>query len=109
MHESLQLRVTQYIRSNLADPGLSAAQIAAAHHISVRHLYNVLAAAGISLGDWIRTQRLEAVRNDLSRPAARAIPIAVTARRWGFRDPSHFGRLFRAAYGVSPRTWRDNA
>jgi AraC-like DNA-binding protein len=107
MHESLQLRITQYIRASLADPDLTAAKIAAAHHISVRHLYNVLGAAGISLGDWIRTQRLEAARDDLARAGARLTPIATTARRWGFRDPSHFGRLFRAAYGMSPREWRD--
>ena len=107
MHESLHLRIAEYVRSHLGEPGLSAAQIAAAHHISVRYLYQVLAAAGIPLGAWIRGQRLEGSRLDLSRPGARLTPIAAVARRWGFADPSSFGRSFRAAYGMSPREWRD--
>ena len=58
-HATLQLRIMEYVRAHLREPRLSAAQIAAEHHISVRHLYKVLAANGISLGDWIRTHRLQ--------------------------------------------------
>ena len=104
---TLQLRILEYARAHLADPNLSATQIAAEHHISVRHLYDVLAKGGISLGDWVRTQRLEACRTELSRPGARAVTIGAVAHRWGFGDPSSFGRLFRAAYGLSPREWRE--
>ena len=106
-HGTLRLRIVEYMRAHLGDPNLSAAQIASAHHISVRHLYNVLGEAGISLGDWIRTHRLEACRNALSYPAGQSVVIAPLARRWGFRDVSSFGRSFRAAYGMSPREWRD--
>jgi AraC-like DNA-binding protein len=105
-HATLQLRILEYVRAHLPDPDLNAAQIAAAHHISVRHLYNVLGAGGISLGDWIRTRRLEECRNALARPG-QSIAIGRLARRWGFRDASSFGRSFRAAYGMSPRAWRD--
>ena len=62
------LRILEYARAHLPEPGLNAAQIAAAHHISVRHLYNILARGGISLGDWMRTRRLEGCRDELSRP-----------------------------------------
>ncbi|NUR95103.1 MAG: helix-turn-helix domain-containing protein [Kribbellaceae bacterium] len=103
---TLRLRILEYVRAHLGDPGLNAGQIAAEHHISVRHLYNVLAAGGISLGDWIRDQRLEGAREDLARPGLRSLTIATIARRWGFTDPSSFGRVFRAAYGLSPREWR---
>jgi AraC-like DNA-binding protein len=107
MHTTLQLRILEYVRRHLGDPGLTAAQIATEHHISVRQLYKVCAAGGLSLGGWIREQRLEACRRDLSRPTAQLSPIAAVARRWGFLDASSFGRSFRAAYGVSPREWRD--
>lgn len=107
LHATLCLRVLEYARAHLGDPGLHAAEIAAAHNISVRQLYKVLAGGGISLGSWIREQRLEGCRQDLSRPTARLRPIAAVARRWGFTDPSSFGRSFRAAYGMSPRDWRD--
>ena len=91
---------------HLHEPGLNAAQIAAAHHISVRHLYNVLAHSDISLGDWIRTQRLEACRDELRRDSSRHLTIAAIAHRWGFRDTSSFGRVFRSAYGLTPSQWR---
>ncbi|WP_344845874.1 helix-turn-helix domain-containing protein [Kribbella ginsengisoli] len=106
MHASLRLRILEYVRANLRDPDLTAAQIAVEHHISVRHLYNVLAEGGISLGGWIREQRLEGCRDDLARAGLFTTPIGAIAKRWGFTDPSSFGRSFRAAYGLSPREWR---
>jgi AraC-like DNA-binding protein len=103
---SLVGRVLTYTRLHLADPGLTPQQIAAAHHVSVRHLYAVLAGAEISLAGWIRTQRLEACRIELARPLQHQVPIAVVAARWGFMDPTHFSRAFRAEFGQSPREWR---
>jgi AraC-like DNA-binding protein len=104
---TLLLRILEYARAHLPEPGLNAAQIAAAHHISVRHLYNVLARGGISLGDWIRARRLEGCRDELSRPGSRSATISSVARSRGFTDLSSFGRLFRAAYGLSPTEWRE--
>lgn len=108
-HATLQLRILEYIRAHLGDPGLGAYQIAHEHHISVRQLYKVLSAADITLGDWIRAQRLKACRDQLSRPAAQRSSIAGIARQWGFTDPSSFARMFRTAYGLSPREWRDQS
>ncbi len=105
--ETLQLQVMEYVRAHLAEHDLTAARIAAKHHISVRHLYNILARSGISLGDWVRAHRLEGCRNDLAKPGAKSVSIAFIAQRWGFRDATHFGRVFKAAYGMSPREWRD--
>ena len=106
VHATLFVRIMEYVRAHLRDPRLSAAQIAAEHHISVRHLYKVLAANGISLGDWIRTHRLEQCRNEIGAKGP-VDPLASIARRWGFTDPSSFARIFRAAYDMSPREWRD--
>jgi AraC-like DNA-binding protein len=106
LHATLQLRILEYMRAHLADPALNAAQIAAAHHISVRHLYNILGETGISLGDWIREQRLEKCRDALAHSGDQATAITHLARQWGFRDVSSFGRSFRATYGMSPREWR---
>lgn len=106
LESTLLLRILEYVRGHLAEPGLNAIQIAFAHHISVRHLYNVLAHGGISPGDWIRTQRLERCHEELSLPLVRSGNISSIARRHGFTDASSFGRLFRSAYGISPRGWR---
>ncbi|QER90455.1 helix-turn-helix domain-containing protein [Streptomyces tendae] len=107
LEATLGLRITQYILAHLADPDLSAARIAAAHNISVRHLYAVLSRSGISLGDWIRTRRLAACRRELAGPSGRLQTIAAVGRRWGFVDATHFSKVFKQAYGIPPRAWRD--
>ncbi|MFE7751994.1 helix-turn-helix domain-containing protein [Streptomyces sp. NPDC057428] len=107
LEASLSLRVTHFIQEHLADPDLSAARIAAAHGISVRHLYAVLSRSGISLGDWIRTRRLAECRRELAGPDGRLRTIAAVGRRWGFVDATHFSKVFKRTYGVSPRAWRE--
>jgi AraC-like DNA-binding protein len=106
LEATLSLRVTQYIRMHLADPDLSAARIAAAHGISVRHLYAVLSRSGISLGDWIRARRLAECRDELAGPNGQLRTIAAIGRSWGFVDATHFSKVFKRAYGMSPRDWR---
>ncbi|MFG2324880.1 helix-turn-helix domain-containing protein [Streptomyces sp. NPDC048568] len=104
---TLGLRITQFMREHLADADLSAARIAAAHGISVRHLYAVLARSGISLGDWIRTRRLAECRRELAGPAGRRRTVAAVGRSWGFVNATHFSKIFKRTYGMSPREWRD--
>ncbi|MYY02415.1 MULTISPECIES: helix-turn-helix domain-containing protein [unclassified Streptomyces] len=107
MEATLALRIRHYVREHLAEPDLSAARIAAAHDISVRHLYAVLSRAGISLGDWIRARRLDGCKRELAGPAGRSRTVAAIGRSWGFVNATHFSRVFKDAYGMSPRTWRD--
>ena len=101
--DALLTRVMAYVRAHLTDPALSPHSIARAHSVSVRQLYKVCAAADLSLEQWIIDQRLEAARTALVSPDGRRRSIAATAHATGFRDPSHFTRRFRAAYGVTPR------
>ncbi|UMB67887.1 helix-turn-helix domain-containing protein [Mycobacterium paraterrae] len=103
--DTLAVRIMEYARHHLDDADLNAATIAAAHHISVRHLYQVLAAEGVSLADWIRMHRLEACRRALVHDSGR-LNIAGIARRYGFTNMSSFSRAFRIEYGLSPREWR---
>lgn len=39
--------------------------------------------------------------------APRSLPrrVSEVAVRWGFENPSHFNRLFKAAFGAAPRRW----
>jgi AraC-like DNA-binding protein len=104
---TVQLRILEYARTHLNDRDLCAEQIAAAHYISVRYLYKLLAESGIGLNDWIRSRRLEACRQELATTASGTI-IAAVARRHGFSNMSSFSRAFRAEYGLSPRDWRDH-
>ncbi|WP_067652078.1 helix-turn-helix domain-containing protein [Nocardia harenae] len=106
MHDALLPRIRGYIRRHLADPELSPATIARAHDISVRTLLRLCAAAEFGLEQWITTHRLDGARAELARPELRGLPVAVIARRWGFTNPSHFGRRFRELYGLTPGAWR---
>ncbi|MGY1838665.1 MULTISPECIES: helix-turn-helix domain-containing protein [unclassified Modestobacter] len=104
LDETLLARVRAWVARHLADPDLSAARIAGEHAISVRQLYRLCSAAGISLEQDVIDQRLEAARRELAGPGDR--PIATVARSWGFGDASFFSRRFRARFGMSPREWR---
>lgn len=103
-HEALVTRIEAYVRQHLADPDLAPESIAHAHHISVRQLYKLWSGRELGLAEWILHGRLEGARRDIAKDGSAG--IATVARQWGFLDPTHFGRRFRAAYGVSPREWR---
>ncbi|MGW1787858.1 helix-turn-helix domain-containing protein [Streptomyces tubercidicus] len=106
--ESL-LRIRTYIDWHLADPDLTPEAIARAHHISVRYLHKLFQLEDITVSRWIQQRRLEQCRRELSRREAEGLTIAAVAHRWGFTSASHFSRVFRAAYGVSPAEWRSSA
>jgi AraC-like DNA-binding protein len=107
-HRSLPLRLTRYIEDHLTDPQLDAGRIAAQHNISVRHLYNVWSEHELTLAQWIIRQRLERARRELA-DHGRAMTVSTAARQCGFTNIAHFGRRFRAAYGISPREWRESS
>ncbi|MFF4256824.1 helix-turn-helix domain-containing protein [Streptomyces sp. NPDC001663] len=102
-------RILGFIDRHLADPGLSPEVIASAHRISVRYLHKLFQDEGTTVGRWIQRRRLEECRRDLMHRIRRQQTIAAVAGRWGFLSATHFSRVFRAAYGMSPSQWRDSA
>jgi AraC-like DNA-binding protein len=104
--DTLVTRVETFVGQHLRDPDLTPERIARAQSVSVRQLYKAYAEAGVSLEQWVIGQRLEAARAELVTAAGRRRPVAATSRLFGFRDPSHFSRRFRAAFGLSPRDWQ---
>lgn len=105
-HSLLSAAVCEYIEANLADPALSPASIAAAHFISIRHLHNVFHESGTTVASRIRSRRLERARRDLRDPLLTAMSVSTIAARWGFLEAAHFSRIFREAFGESPRQCR---
>lgn len=103
---ALLLRVRSYIERHLDDPGLSPDDIAAAHFVSSRHLYNLFREEGATVSSWIKERRLEHCRRDLRDPLQLNRPVSAIAARWGFVDAAHLSRLLKAAYGASPREYR---
>ncbi len=104
--ESLFTRITTYIGLHLSEADLDPARIAAEHNISLRYLHMQFARQGLHVHEWIIRERLEGARRVLASNSAQTPTIAAVARRWGFADPGHFARRFRAAYGISPSEWQ---
>lgn len=108
LEDTLDLRILGYLRSHLGDRDLTVEQVAAAHHISTRHLYNVWGRAGHTQapGEWIIDQRLRWACDQLVDVDQATASIESIARRCGFADVSHFSRRFRQAFQQSPSAWR---
>lgn len=101
--ETLAVRIEVYVRMHLRDRDLGVNSIARAHGISERYVYATVARSGISLGGWIRRQRLAAAAEELR---STTVTVAEVAHRWCFADHAHFSRAFKAEYGVTPSEWR---
>nr|WP_323378317.1 helix-turn-helix domain-containing protein [Streptomyces smaragdinus] len=102
----LLVRVREHINRNLGDPDLSPESIARAHRISVRYLHRLFQGEGTTVARLIQQRRLEECGRELARRGRTTPTVSAVAQRWGFVNPAHFSRVFRAAYGVSPREWR---
>ncbi|WP_328384459.1 helix-turn-helix domain-containing protein (plasmid) [Micromonospora zamorensis] len=103
---ALRVRIDNFISRNLGDLNLSPREIAAAHHISLRTLHRLFEGEESSVAELIRLRRLDQCGRDLANPLLANVPIYAIATRWGFPDKTHFSRLFRATYGMSPQQYR---
>ncbi|WP_331769222.1 helix-turn-helix domain-containing protein (plasmid) [Embleya sp. NBC_00888] len=106
-NRALLLRIQAFIDDHLADRDLTPQAIARAHHISLRYLHKLFESEDTTVGRWIQRCRLEECRRDMARQT-NGSTIAAVAHRWGFTSAAHFSRVFRTAYGMSPREWRDS-
>ncbi|MCV7031969.1 helix-turn-helix domain-containing protein [Mycobacterium sherrisii] len=105
----LLFRVRAYIERRLGDPRLGVAEIAAAHHISIRSLQKLFETDGQTVTGWIRTRRIEHCRRDLANASLAGQSVGSIAGKWGLVDPAHFSRLFKSTYGLPPREYRAGA
>lgn len=99
----------RYIGNHLDDPALSPESVAAALNVSRRTLYASFAENGHSPFALIQRLRLEQCRRLLADPFTVDRSITRIALDQGFNDLTHFSRLFKHAYGLSPRGYRKRA
>ncbi|NIB40908.1 helix-turn-helix domain-containing protein [Pseudomaricurvus alkylphenolicus] len=102
-------RVKNFIYKHLADPQLTPDMIAQSQGISTRYLHMLFKPEGLSVGRYIQLQRLEGCKGNLENPEMNSFSATEIAFRWGFNDASHFGRCFKAQYGVTPSQYRKRA
>jgi AraC-like DNA-binding protein len=93
-----------FIASRLSDPDLDPAAVAEHCGVSRRFLHTSFSAlSDRSVAQFIRESRLQACHEALTHPRLRGRTIIEIAGDWGFEDPAHFCRLYKASFGRTPR------
>ena len=98
--------IHEYISRNLSDPELGPQSIAAANFISARYLQQIFHKQGTTISQWIRERRMSYVRRDLRDPRLGHLAISQIAASWGFVNPAHFSKAFRADVGETASEFR---
>jgi AraC-like DNA-binding protein len=94
------------IDSTLTNPELKQGDIARHFKVSERYVRAVLRAEGISFSNYVLSRRLDLSKELLRDPNWRSETITGISFRAGFSNASHFGRVFRRKFGLSPREFR---
>jgi AraC-like DNA-binding protein len=102
-HEQLLAQVKVHIQDHLHDRGLGPAAIAAAFGISTRSVHMLFEAEPMTVGRYIRAQRIAACRRTLESEGPMHASLTDVALQWGFYDLPHMTRCFRDEYGEPPR------
>jgi AraC-like DNA-binding protein len=92
-----------HIAAHFHDPELSVEAVARCQGISPRYLQRLMTSSGTSFTERVNELRLQRAFALLIEPRGGVRRISDIALEAGFSDISHFNRLFRARFGVSPR------
>ncbi len=99
----------RHIEAQLTDPELSVASVARHFRMTERNLHKLFEATDTTVSAHIRDRRLAMCRRDLEGSTLAERHITEIAGHWGFDDPSQFSKLFRSAFGMTPRECRTQA
>ena len=94
------------VDERLGDPELAPHDIAEHLYVSLRQLHSRFAANGLTVASYIRTRRLQAIRQDLANPLLAHEAVHTVSARYGLMDASHVSKAFKAEYGESPSAYR---
>lgn len=98
-----------FAAENLHRADLGPQTIAAALGFSVRYLHHLFQDEPETIGVFLRSRRLAKAQALLSDASFAALPVSEIAFRVGFRSDSHFVTAFKAAFGMTPKAWRQRA
>jgi AraC-like DNA-binding protein len=92
-----------HIAAHFQDPELSLEVVARCQGISPRYLQHLMTSSGASFTERVNELRLQRAFALLIEPNGNGQRISDIALEVGFSDISHFNRVFRARFGISPR------
>jgi AraC-like DNA-binding protein len=95
-----------HIDRHSEDPELGAAALAAKFHCSERYVHRLFVVTGRPVGEHVNEKRIAACTRKLLDRNSAQNTIAEIAFDAGFRDISHFNRLFKRCTGSTPREFR---
>lgn len=100
--EAILLRAKRYIYSNLSDTGLDTTAIAAAAHVSVKHLQRLFRSQETSVMRHVWSIRLQHAHQLLNSTQTLRPSVQDVAWQCGFATAAHFSNAYRAHFGVRP-------
>ena len=102
-----RVRILGYIEAHLRDPQLSPTAVAQACKITARYLHHLFTAESETVTQYIQRRRLEECARALSVAApVRGRLVTEIAFDYGFNSLTHFGRVFRHQFGLTPSEYR---
>ena len=101
-----RIRIMNFIEAHLGDPDLTPMRVAQACKMTPRYLHHLFSHESETVARYILRRRLEECSRALTVPSQRGRTVTAIAFDYGFNSPTHFGRVFRARYGVTPREYR---
>ncbi|WLP88769.1 AraC family transcriptional regulator [Gordonia sp. NB41Y] len=96
-------RVQRVIADHLHDADLTLPDVAHLSGMSLRAVQKLAKGVGATPSDWLYGARIERAKHLLRTTGD---PVSVICEQVGFRDLSHFGRVFRRQTGTSPGRYR---
>ena len=103
--QHLARRISSYIEENLSKE-IPLDELGRLCGISARHANRIFTKSfGMPLGRHMTLVRMKAARNELESGERQVKEIAGSL---GYRDVSHFIRIFKRAYGLTPLEYRDS-
>jgi AraC-like DNA-binding protein len=104
-----RLRIINFIEAHLTDADLTPTRIATACRITARYLHHLFSDRDETVARYILRRRLEACAQALRSAGQRGRSVTAIAFDYGFNSPTHFGRVFRAKFNMTPREYRSAA
>lgn len=104
--ENTLKRVKAYINDQLADTELSPGKVADALGISVRYIHLLFKSDDITFNRYLYRARLRKIQRELNGRTPSEVSLTQLAHYYGFKDASHFSRIFKKEVGMSPSEYR---